>query len=534
MNVAGPTAARAAGPRDHGQHRRRPEVGVEGSSPAGPPAAPADGAAGGDGAHEAQPHGTRALRGTVWTVGGFGSAQILRFAFNLILTRLLLPEVFGLMALVNALVLGLQLFSDVGIGPSIIQHKLGEESRFLNTAWTLQVMRGWLLWLCSALLAWPLAAFYETPALAWLVPAVGANAAIAGFNATALHTLARRVVRGPLVLLNLGAYLVGMAVTIAWVLWVRADVWGFVIGSLVTSLVTMAGSHLLVPGFRNRLCWDRTCLGELILFGKWIFLSTLCTFLADQTDRLVVGKVASLEILGLYQVAHQLAWMPARLLYMLTGQVVFPLYSRQHQSPQGIAPAVRRLHPLVAGFGAAMATGLLVTGPTLIRCLYGTRYEAAGWMVRVLAVAALLKMLEAAASAALMATGQARAPAVSNGAKTLALVVLMPVGYWCYGLPGLLAALVATDLVRYAATASALRRRGLRVLRYDVLLLLCVAGVAVAALYASGHPWLPANNWLRLGIGAFVILLLWVGILLAAWARWARQHADATVQAGAC
>src|SRR5919201_857740 len=175
----------------------------------------------------------------------------------------------------------------------------------------LQVLRGFLLWLCSALLAWPVAVCYQIPILMWLVPAVGANAAIAGLNSTSLHTLGRRLVRGPVVLLNIGSYLAGMAVTVTWVLKVRADAWGVVLGSLVTSLVTMIVSHLLVPGFRNRLCWDRNAFHELFRFGRWIFVSTLCTFLADQTDRLVLGKLTSLNTLGLYQIAHQLAWMPA-------------------------------------------------------------------------------------------------------------------------------------------------------------------------------------------------------------------------------
>jgi O-antigen/teichoic acid export membrane protein len=459
--------------------------------------------------------GRAALRGTVWTVVGFGSGQALRLACNLILTRLLVPEAFGLMALVNALVMGLQLFSDVGIGPSIIQSKNGSDPRFLNTAWTVQAMRGLLLWLGTVLLAWPAAAFYEAPLLLWLLPAVGANAAIAGLNATSLHTLARRLARGPLVLLSVGSYAAGMAVTVAWVVWVQADVWGFVIGGLFASLITLAVSHLFLPGFRSRPCWDRASLGELVRFGKWIFLSTACTFLADQTDRLVLGRLASLETLGLYQLAHQLAWMPAYLLYGLSGQIVLPVYSRQHQSAEGLAPGIRWLHPLVTGFGAMMATGLFVAGPWLIDCLYGSRYAEAGWMVRFLAVAALFKMLEAAASTALLAVGHSRGPALSNGTKALALVVLLPGGYLLSGLPGLLGGLVAADLVRYAVTLAALRRQGLCVLRHDLVLLACAAGVSGVAFFASGHPWLPEGSWARLGVAAGVTVVLWAGFLLA-------------------
>lgn len=77
-----------------------------------------------------------AIRGMVWTVAGYGASQILRLGSNLILTRLLFPELFGLMTLVNIFITGLHLFSDIGVGPSIIQNKRGDDPVFLNTAWT--------------------------------------------------------------------------------------------------------------------------------------------------------------------------------------------------------------------------------------------------------------------------------------------------------------------------------------------------------------------------------------------------------------
>ena len=63
-----------------------------------------------------------AIRGTIWTIVGYGASQILRFGSNLILTRLLFPKLFGLMALLNTFIIGLHLFSDIGIGTIIIQN----------------------------------------------------------------------------------------------------------------------------------------------------------------------------------------------------------------------------------------------------------------------------------------------------------------------------------------------------------------------------------------------------------------------------
>ncbi|HBB84471.1 MAG TPA: polysaccharide biosynthesis protein, partial [Sulfitobacter sp.] len=91
----------------------------------------------------------RALRSTSWIVLSYGGAQAIRLASNLILTRLLFPEAFGLMALIQVVIVGLTLFSDVGIGPSIAQSKRGDDRDFLNTAWTIQAIRGGCLWLAA-------------------------------------------------------------------------------------------------------------------------------------------------------------------------------------------------------------------------------------------------------------------------------------------------------------------------------------------------------------------------------------------------
>ena len=81
-----------------------------------------------------------ATTGAYWTIANYGLSQALRFASNLILTHLLFPDLFGLMSLVNVVVMGVSLFTDIGVGPGIVRSPRGDDPDFLNSAWTLQVM----------------------------------------------------------------------------------------------------------------------------------------------------------------------------------------------------------------------------------------------------------------------------------------------------------------------------------------------------------------------------------------------------------
>jgi len=145
----------------------------------------------------------RALRSIFFTIVNYGGGNILRLISNLILTRLLFPEAFGLLALVQVFITGLQMFSDTGIRVSIMQSKRGDDPDFLNTAWTIQVIRGFFLWLGACVLAYPAASFYGEPMLAQLLPVVGLNALISGFASTNVATANRHMKLGLLTRIDL-------------------------------------------------------------------------------------------------------------------------------------------------------------------------------------------------------------------------------------------------------------------------------------------------------------------------------------------
>ena len=93
--------------------------------------------------------------GAFWTLGGYGGSQIIRFVTTMALTRLLAPELFGIMLIVNTIRTGVELLSDIGIAQSVIRSPDGERPAFYNTAWTLQILRGGLIALVCAGAALP-------------------------------------------------------------------------------------------------------------------------------------------------------------------------------------------------------------------------------------------------------------------------------------------------------------------------------------------------------------------------------------------
>src|SRR4029078_2717321 len=97
------------------------------------------------------------VKNAIWSVGAFGLLQGIRFATSVVLTRLLAPELFGIMVIFNSLKTGIELLTDVVIGQSIIHNRNGENPNCAQTAWTIQAMRGVVLWLIACAITVPIA-----------------------------------------------------------------------------------------------------------------------------------------------------------------------------------------------------------------------------------------------------------------------------------------------------------------------------------------------------------------------------------------
>jgi len=457
-------------------------------------------------------------------VGGYAASQAFRFGFNVALAQMVAPKVLGVMALVGLIAQGLQMFSDLGIRQCIIQHVRGGQVAFLNTAWTVQVLRGTVLWLASALLAWPMAAFYDEPALLWLIPLTGTSAFIMGFCSTAVWTYSREVRRGPLVCREVGVYIGAYATVLVAIACIRQQWPGgearnlelavIALGAVAAALGEVVLSYTLQALASPRFSWDPEARRELIRFGGWVFVSSGCTFFAAQADRLVVGKL-SLDVLGVYHIAVVIAALPAGILAALGAQLVFPLMSNATRQGQPMALVFQRAHRALVVVAGMLITGMACVGPAFVRLLYSDQYSDAAGFIRLLAVAAWFTALIIPGELALLALGQTRALATAQGARLLCVPALLLGGYTVGGIQGLILGVAAGEVIRYCVIGIFLRGAGLKATAEDIGLTLCGAlllGLYLLAEEVSGE----AGKFAVPVVGGAIQTLIWV-VVYVVW-----------------
>lgn len=411
-----------------------------------------------------------ALRATFWTVVDYGCSMALRVANSLILTRLLMPESFGLMALVSTLVVGLSLMSDIGLGTSVIRSSRGDDPALLNTVWTLQVVRGVAIFVVLLILTWPMSRFYHEPRLLTLLPALGISVVISGFNSTNLLSMYRHMGVRRLSALDIIAQIAGLLIMIGCAYAFRS-VWALIIGTIANTVLRLALSFHrgLIPGIRNRFCWDRESLHSLVHFGKWILLSTAFYFFASQADRLILARLISFSLLGVYSIAYTASDIPRAIINAFAQKVGYPFIAKMAHLPIAeFRKVFLRYRFLALLAGGTMLCLMVYLGGFLVTKMYDRRYHAASWMVPVLALGLWHTLMYATTMPALLTLGKSQYQAIGNGLYCATMLLAIPLGFHFFGMFGAVVAVAVGDFPFYIVLVCAASREGVSTWRQDL------------------------------------------------------------------
>jgi len=373
----------------------------------------------------------RAVSGGVWTVIGFGGEQSIRLVRSLLLTRLLSPEFYGLIGL-SGIVIGLVArFSDIGLNISIIRDKRGNDPRFLDTAWTLSIVRGLLVWIVACAFAWPAARVYEEPLLLIVIPVIGLSAVIQGCMSTKTATLNRELKLGRLTVLRLISKAMGLTTTVAWAMYDPENLGVLVVGSLVAAMFMTVTSFISLPGRGNWLAWDKDAVHELIRFGKWIIVSTAITFFLAQGDQAIVGVLQSTEDFAVYTVAYFLARAVPKVMLNFGPRVLVPIYA---QMDEGDLVQVRRqtfkMRAVLMAVFLPIMWLIILFGRYIVIWLYPEHYHDAGWMLEVLTAGNVGLVIGLTAGGVVLARGDSFRFMILQSARAILMLGGMSAGYY--------------------------------------------------------------------------------------------------------
>lgn len=325
---------------------------------------------------------TRGARGAAITVVGQAVKVLVSFGSVVVVSRLLEPADFGLIAMAGVFFALAETIRDFGMALIGLQRKELSHQQASNLFWvntTLGLVAGLLLVASAGLLV----SLYDEPRLWLVVPAMAPTLLINGMAAQVRVQLLRSMRFRLIVVLDLGGQILGLAVTIV------MAVLGFGYWSLVASSLVGAFFGLVAPWIATRW-WptrprrdgtSRQLLGDGGAFGVAHFLG----YLASNVDTLVIGMRWGSQSVGLYNRGYQLLTLPIQQLMGPLTQVVVPTVNRAVDEGHTPAAILMRVQFALGMFVIWVFAVAAAIADWLIPFILGEEWRPVGPIFRALA-----------------------------------------------------------------------------------------------------------------------------------------------------
>ncbi|MFC7156345.1 lipopolysaccharide biosynthesis protein [Halomarina halobia] len=389
---------------------------------------------------------SRTVVGGMWVAFTNGGNRVLETVMLVVLARLLSPADFGLFGIALVALSALKRFSRLGLDTALIQREEEDVDAYLDTAFTLQILRGLVIAAVAFLSAPLVASFFGEPRATLLLRVV----ALATLFET-LYNPGRVYFEKDLAFhrqfaFSLSGTLPRVAVSIGYAVFVEATVWALVAGFVVGNGVRMVTSYA-IHDYRPWPRFDRGRAAELVDYGKWILGSSAVSFLYGEGDDVFVGRFIGPGALGAYQLAYQLSNAPATEVAHTISRVAMPAYSKVQGDAVALREGFHRVLRLSSLISLPVGVGIAVVAPVFVPSFLGDGWEAMIVPMQILAGFGVLRSVRTCTSPLFKAVGRPDYGAKLHALRLGVLVVAIYPLTAAFGLPGTSTAVLLTSAV---------------------------------------------------------------------------------------
>ncbi|ANU27622.1 MOP flippase family protein [Planococcus versutus] len=336
--------------------------------------------------------------------------SILQMGQLLILGRVLGPEVFGLIAMVQIVIQFSQLFLEMGITDAIIQKEKITKIELSSLYW-FSIFIGFVLFLILFLMAPALAFLFNEPSLTAMIQVVGVSFIILPFGLQ-FQTLATKKLEFLQITKNeILATTIGVLVTVYLAVSTDLGAWSLVYGHIVMSLFRSV--PWVIGGYRNpktrpQLLFSWTAIKGFVAFGLYRLGSTSINYFTTKVDQMIVGVVLGSVALGYYSMAMNLIMQPVQKLNSMINRVAFPVFSKIQLDKSKLRKTYLLITNLLTSFNAPLLAGVLVLAPFAVPVLLGDEWIGSTIIIQILCLYGLFKALGNPSGSLFIAVGKVR------------------------------------------------------------------------------------------------------------------------------
>lgn len=448
-------------------------------------------------------------KSSLWLTTSYGFAKLSQLISQIILARLLTPEVFGVWGMVMVITTLAELFKDTAIAQVLVQRGL-DHKPLADTVYSLGITISVVMFVAQSLAGYPLAQFFGVP-MVWPLTACVALVFLIGAGAGAHGAvLARQMQFRELAITDSGASIARLGGAIMGAS-LGLGVWSFAIAEIARTLVDAGLKRWFSRyPFRYYLFPDRAAFQDVRSYIGSLIGINLAVYANTNGDNLIVGRFLGAQSLGYYNMAYQLAMLPAYALSQVNRVNLSILAQRDAIGQQRY---VRKMLELCALLSAPIYGVGFIVAPWIIPLLYGSEWKAVVPLFQIILIFAYSRGFMSILGTTLNALDKPQLNAAINWVLVPIAVPAFLIGTWWNGVQGIA---IAVAIVMGMGAAGWFWIATSRVMNCSVISLvqpvLLPTGGAVLAILGTAA--MPDDSILLLGLQPIVVLLLY-GLFLS-------------------
>jgi PST family polysaccharide transporter len=344
-----------------------------------------------------------AMSNARWLTLAQAARIVLQLVSLVILSRLLPPSEYGLLAMATVAMNFAYLLRDMGTAAAIVQ-KEDLSDHTTNTVFWLNVGMGVVLALVLCAASPFAASYFRTDRLAPVLCLLAVAFPVTSASAVHQALLERRSGFRTLARVELVSALSGLlaAVVLAYAgFGVYALVWQTVVAAAVSSIQLW-----LANDWRPKKIWSMAEFKSLWGFSGNLTGFSFINFFARNADSLVIGRVLGQVQLGIYAQAYKLMMFPLQSMSAVAGRALFPVMSRQQNDRPQMATLYLRALRLIATMTAPMMAGLWVLREPFVTVALGPKWGTVPIVLAWLAPVGFIQSLITTTGTVFMSTGR--------------------------------------------------------------------------------------------------------------------------------
>ena len=328
-----------------------------------------------------------AARGGAIALGGQLTRLFLQLVGTAIMSRLLAPADFGLIAMAATVTGFVALFTDMGLSVATIQRSEVSQS-LVSTLFFVNIVVGFILMVIAAIAAPFAAMLYQDPRVTLLVIGMAASIPLAAAVAQHDALLARSMRWVPLQVIAIISQAAGLIVGILLAWKTDAGYWALVVHMAVASVITLILTWIVCDWRPSRVDNWRDAKTELG-FGANVTGFSLLNFFHRQFDNILIGWRWGAVELGFYARAYNLLTLPIGLINGSLSSSAIPILSRCKDDPERWNDAYLRLATVTAFLGCGLCAILFAIAEPLVSIILGPQWGEVSVIFRALAVSSI-------------------------------------------------------------------------------------------------------------------------------------------------